>query len=90
MDTTRCNGLSTFGISDMTSRSLLEGLGSMFLIASMTSSDLIISSKYWGEFVGQLYYKRGPDGRVIMRERYYEFRKELQRNFTRKQVIRKC
>ncbi|KNB45754.1 hypothetical protein JH06_1358 [Blastocystis sp. subtype 4] len=47
-------------------------------------------SKYWGEFIGQLYYNRGPDGRVIMRERYHEFLQELKRNFTNKQVIRKC
>ncbi|KAK8806113.1 hypothetical protein WA171_007198, partial [Blastocystis sp. BT1] len=44
-------------------------------------------SKYWGEFIGQLYYNRGPDGRVIMRERYHEFLQELKRNFTNKQVI---
>jgi len=60
------------------------------LTDSMSEIDLMISSKYWGEFIGQLYYNRGPDGRVIMRERYHEFLQELKRNFTNKQVIRKC
>ena len=47
-------------------------------------------SKYWAGFVSQLFNKKDPGVRVVMRDRFHEFKKELAANFTRKQIIRKC
>ena len=50
------------------------------------------SSRHWARFVEQLYGKLEPgQSRVIpMQSLYDQFQRELRRNFTSRQVVKKC
>lgn len=49
-------------------------------------------SKYWSSFVNQLFgrLKDGEKRNIPMKKEYYQFKRELARNFTNHQVVGKC